>query len=471
MCRPETILLRGHALHACTGARRWPFRSKNLVAIVPGFVIVTTERTLVAAVGGTQLARPPIDHDLSGKVCIVTGASSGIGKEIARNLARMGATVMMGSHDYSRGEEARLELVSDTKNQRLVFCELDLARQVSIRQFVGRFHELFDRLDVLVHNAALWFPSKAESPDGFELVWAANVLGPHLLTKLLRDTLIQSAPSRVIFVSSNDAGGLDVDDTDFDRRSYTGDRAYRQSKHAVRLMSASWSGHLAINGVLVNCCSPGSKFKTNLYRRARGLGNMMSRLTASPPAVGADTPTYLAAIPDLNGATGKFYVDRKQAKDKLRRQDEMNGLWHLLEHQTSHLNRTRTDVMTEEEQEREKAEKERLEQQKPKSATASFADLFKPPTAEPDPEDEDIEVEDEQETGEDQEVDIEEDADEESKSTAQQQSSFDSSSFIPALQLTDHSEGASEKPKEEKKPPVPGGQPLYLQYMKKFGKD
>lgn len=429
------------------------------------------------------MAKPHFDQDLSGKVCIVTGASSGIGKEIARNLGRMGATVMMGSHDYSRGEEARLELVSDTKNQRLVFSELDLARQVSIRQFVGRFHELFDRLDILVHNAALWFPTKAESPDGFELVWAANVLGPHLLTKLLRDTLIKSAPSRVVFVSSNDAGGFDVDDTDFDRRSYSGDRSYRQSKHAVRLMSGAWSGHLAINGVQVNCCSPGSKFKTNLYRRASSLGNMMSRLTASPPAVGADTPTYVAVAPDLGAVTGKFFVGRKVVKDKLRRQDEMNGLWHLLEHQAAHLQRTRTDVMTEEELEREKAEKERLKQQKPKAPQASFADLFnKPPTAsesveEPVEEEPEVEVEEEVE-----EVVVEEPEEEIKPVSVEHSGSLfvdslmsgsDSSSFIPALQLEDHAEepAAESEAENPAKPTSPSGQPLYMQYMKKFGKD
>jgi len=412
--------------------------------------------------------------------CIVTGASSGIGKEIARNLGRMGANVMMGSHDYSRGEEARLELVSDTKNQRMVFCELDLARQVSIRQFVGRFHEMFDRLDILIHNAALWFPTKAESPDGFELVWAANVLGPHLLMKLLRETLKKSAPSRVVFVSCGDAGGLDVDDTDFDRRSYSGDKSYRQSKHAVRLMAGSWSGHLAINGVSVNSCGPKGKYKTNLYRRAGGLGTMMSRLTASHPAIGADTATYVAVSPELAGVTGKFFVDRKQAKDKLRRQDDMHALWHLLEHQTEHLNRTRTDVIDEEEQARDREAEEQAKLKPVASASAPFADLFKPQTSsveKVDEEDEDEAVEEASEEVE-EELDIDEGSDPEIKPSGGEKSgslyadslaSSDGASFVPALQLEDHSEDKPAQPEQPK--PAQTGEPLYLQYMKNFGKD
>lgn len=429
------------------------------------------------------MARPPLNHDLTGVNCIVTGASSGIGKEIARNLGRMGANVMMGSHDYSRGEEARLELVSDTKNQRMVFCELDLARQVSIRQFVGRFHEMFDRLDILIHNAALWFPTKAESPDGFELVWAANVLGPHLLMKLLRETLKKSAPSRVVFVSCGDAGGLDVDDTDYDRRSYSGDRSYRQSKQAVRLMAGSWSGHLAINGVSVNSCSPKGKFKTNLYRRAGGLGTMMSRLTASHPAAGADTPTYVAVSPDLGGVTGKFFVDRKQAKDKLRRQDDMHALWHLLEHQAGHLNATRTDVIDEEEQARNREAEEKAKLKAAPSASAAFADLFKPPTEKADEPEEEAaeEASDEAEIEVEEEVNVDEASEEDAELAPGEKSGNlfvdrmssgdEGASFVPALQLQDHSEDKPARPEPEPRKPAKTGEPLYLQYMKNFGKD
>ena len=282
--------------------------------------------------------RPPIEQDLSHATCIVTGASSGVGKEIARSFARMGATVVLASHDFGRGEAACSELaVEQQSRERLQFMTLDLCKRSSIRDFVDEFKERHNKVDILVHCAAVYLPKKFESADGFDRVWMTNVLGPHVLMGYLRRTLEASAPARVVFVTCADAGGLEVDDPDFDRRAYSGAKAYKQSKQAQRMLSALWADRLSLFGVSVNAAIPGGNIKTGLYRYTSGLGVTMARLTAVSPAVAADTPVWLATSPELQAVSGKLFQDRKQIKEKFRRPDEMTALWGVLDRQLMHL--------------------------------------------------------------------------------------------------------------------------------------
>ena len=140
--------------------------------------------------------------DLTGQVIIVTGANSGIGKETAVALAAMGATVVMTARSRAKGEEALAEVAARSGSDRIVLGSLDLASFASIRAFASWFLDGYDRLDVLVNNAGLIVDTRQETVEGFELMFGVNHLGHFLLTDLLRERLIASAPSRVVVVSS-----------------------------------------------------------------------------------------------------------------------------------------------------------------------------------------------------------------------------------------------------------------------------
>ena len=300
------------------------------------------------------MARKPINQDLTGKVCVVTGASSGIGKQIARNFVRMGATVVMVARDFSRGEAAKSELIVEFGcRDRIFFMECDLTRMASIRQWFQLFTERWERLDVLVQNAGVYLPEKFETPDGFDRVWQTNVLGPHILMGMLRPLLEKSAPSRVVFVTCAEAGGLDLDDVNFDVTAYSGAKAYRASKQAQRLLAMSWAEKLTLFGVSVNSCNPGSNIKTDLYRYAKGLGVSVSRLIAGSAAKAADSPTWAAVAPELQTVNGKLVTGRKAKKDKLRKPDDMAVLWTVLDRQIAHIEGV--DVAQVEVQRREKS--------------------------------------------------------------------------------------------------------------------
>src|SRR5690242_4147369 len=139
---------------------------------------------------------------MHGKVCIVTGANTGIGYEIARGLLERGATVILGCRDLEKGEKARASLVESTGNSNAKLMMLDLSNVARTKNFVTKFEKEFPRLDVLVNNAGVWPKTRRKTVDGFELTFAVNHLGHFYLTQLLRPMLEKSAPSRVVVLTS-----------------------------------------------------------------------------------------------------------------------------------------------------------------------------------------------------------------------------------------------------------------------------
>jgi retinol dehydrogenase 12 len=164
--------------------------------------------------------------DPSGRIAIVTGVNRGMGKETARELARMGCTVVLACRDTDRGEAAAAEPKETTRGN-AVALELDLSSLASVHEFAAAFSKRYSSLDVLVNNAAASLRTREITADGFERHWATNVLGPHLLTKLLLPALEASGHGRVLTVSTLAAGGLDLSDTQYERRRYSGLGAYR----------------------------------------------------------------------------------------------------------------------------------------------------------------------------------------------------------------------------------------------------
>lgn len=273
-------------------------------------------------------------EDRANQVCVVTGASSGIGKEIARNLARRGATVVLACRDASKGELARRDIADDTGNQRVTLLWVDLASRGSIRRAAAHLLDQHPRIHILVNNAGVCLTERRIGEDGIEVTWATNVLGYHLLTRLLLDRLMTSAPARIVNVASTYAGGLDLTDPEFRRRPYNGVAAYRQSKQAERMLTWALAERLAGTGVTANAAYPGG-VATGIYRDFQGFRGALLRawvgvVKASPPD-GADTPTWLATSPDLAGESGKFWSARRELRCPFRDPVALEGLWAVCE--------------------------------------------------------------------------------------------------------------------------------------------
>lgn len=251
---------------------------------------------------------------MDGKVCIVTGASSGIGKAAAAGLARLGATVVLVCRDRGRGEAARRDIEAASGSPSLDLLIADLASQRAVRRAVREFKARHRRLDVLVNNAAVVLEHRQETEDGLEATYATNHLAYFLLTNLLLDVLEASAPSRVVNVTSSlhTTVTMDLDDLQSER-GYEELRAYGRSKLANVMFTYELARRLEGTGVTANCLYPGL-VSTNIDRDASqafqehwsGLGPSMVS-----PEKGAATVLYLASSPDVEGVTGRHFADCK----------------------------------------------------------------------------------------------------------------------------------------------------------------
>jgi NAD(P)-dependent dehydrogenase (short-subunit alcohol dehydrogenase family) len=246
------------------------------------------------------------------KVCLVTGATSGIGKETARGLLRLGATVVITARDAQKGAAVLAEL--QPAGGRAELLVLDLSSLASVRAAAAEFQKRFDRLDVLVNNAGASLFTRQVTADGYEANFATNHLGPFLLTRLLGDLLKRSAPSRVITVASSALAPLDFSDL-MSEKAFDPMTVYSRTKAANILFTGELARRWAGTGVTVNCVHPGV-VKTSLVRDARGPMKVLFALFRPffvKPEQGADNSVYLASSPDVEGVTGAYFVGRKSA--------------------------------------------------------------------------------------------------------------------------------------------------------------
>ena len=261
-----------------------------------------------------EMTRPQ-ELDLSARTCIVTGANSGIGKEVARGLARYGAEVILACRNLERGRAALEELQQDTGSSRLHLMQVDLSIQGDVRRFAQDLLERFPAIHVLVNNAGIYLSERRLTEDGIEETWATNVMAYYLLTDLLLPRLRACAPSRIVNVASTRAGNLDEEDLSFERRPFWGVRAYEQSKQANRMLSWVRAEALADSGVTVNVAHPGP-VATGIARHQTGIWGPIIRtgfrVFGRTPKQGADTALWLASSPELEGASGKFYGKRRE---------------------------------------------------------------------------------------------------------------------------------------------------------------
>lgn len=269
----------------------------------------------------------------TGRTMLVTGANSGIGKQIALNLARAGAEVIMACRSLERGRAALEAIRGDVPGAALHLMQLDQSRQASVREFSREVCSRFERLDVLVNNAGIYPEARELTEDGIEKTWATNVMGYFLLSLELEDLLTKSSPSRLLFVASQRAGGLDMDDLQWERRRFGGIRAYEASKQANRMLAWVFAERLRDRNVGVHVIHPGG-VNTGIGRNQKGLWGVLVRLafrTQKPVTEGADTATWLATTPDIEGQTGQYWADRAPRDCEFRNLEECRELWRRCE--------------------------------------------------------------------------------------------------------------------------------------------
>jgi NAD(P)-dependent dehydrogenase (short-subunit alcohol dehydrogenase family) len=256
---------------------------------------------------------------------LVTGATDGLGKHVASALARRGATVLVHGRSSERLEVTLEEIRSQTSSQKVGSYLADLSSLAAVRDLADRILSEYDRLDVLVNNAGIIVQERKESEDGYELTFAVNYLSHFLLTSLLLPLLKGSAPARVVNVASAGQSPIDFDDPMLER-GYDAMRAYSQSKLAQIMFTLELAERLSGSGVSVNALHPASLMDTKMVQDTFGY-------TMSTVEEGSEAVVRLAASPELEGVTGRYFDGRREARadgqayDKEARQT----LWELSE--------------------------------------------------------------------------------------------------------------------------------------------
>jgi len=272
--------------------------------------------------------------EMKEKRVIVTGPTSGVGREIALGLAGLGTEVILACRDIKKGENVAKEIEKRTGTKAVVMM-IDTSSQESIREFAREFLERYDRLDVLINNAGgnRGTLPKIKSVDGIELTFATNVLGYFLLIQELLDLIKRSTPARIINVASSFASDLDLDDLQFERRPFESFRAYAQSKACDRMLTWAIVRRLEGTGVTANAMTPGLITETELYRNSTP--ELVQRLTqfsgGRTSVQGADTAVWLASDPGLADTTGKFFEDREELECEFRNTEAEEKLWKICE--------------------------------------------------------------------------------------------------------------------------------------------
>ncbi len=255
-------------------------------------------------------------QSMQGKVCLVTGATSGIGEATALALARLGATTVLVGRDLQKGKATVERITLLTSNPQVAFLQADLASLAQVRAMANQFKQRYGCLHVLVNNAGTLLGKRQESVDGIEMTFALNHLCPFLLTNLMLDVLRDSAPARVVNVSSavHAWAHLDLDDLQ-SRKGYAAMTVYNRSKLANLMFSYALSRRLEGTGVTVNAVGLGLT-RSSLYRR-QNIGLLMSlamkpMTLAAPSAEKAtETVVYLATSPDAAGVRGKYFANQE----------------------------------------------------------------------------------------------------------------------------------------------------------------
>lgn len=273
------------------------------------------------------------EMSLQGKICLVTGSTSGMGKITARELAIRGATVVLVGRNREKGEATQAAIRRETGNEHVDLLIADLSLLQDVRRLAASFQQTYHHLHVLVNNAGAIYRSRNVTSEGLEATFVVNYLAPFLLTELLGETLKASAPARIVNVSSqvHTIGSLAFDNLQGEKR-FTTMSNYAQAKLALILFTYELARRLEGTGVTVNVMSPGMMSGENFNTGATGLLALVTKL-ARPFIMtaeqGAQTEIYLATSPQLEGVTGKCFAKSQEQKSSRRSYDQALGqrLW------------------------------------------------------------------------------------------------------------------------------------------------
>lgn len=264
------------------------------------------------------------------QIVLVTGATDGIGKQTARDLAALGATVLLHGRYLERTEATLQEIYESTGNERLEYYLADFSSLASVQQLAEAVQAKHRHLNIMINNAGIGSGNPTQrqrslSQDGYELRFAVNYLAPFLLTHLLRPCLLQAVPSQIINVASKGQLPIDFEDVMLEQH-YDPMQAYCQSKLAMVMFTFDLASALKPEGVLVNCLHPGSRLSTKMVREMFGesWGSVQS---------GADAIIYVATSSKLEGVTGQYFEGTQPTQASAQAYDEQarRKLWQLSE--------------------------------------------------------------------------------------------------------------------------------------------
>lgn len=258
---------------------------------------------------------------LDGKTVIITGASAGIGKSAAFDLARRNARVILACRNLEKAQKVADEIIRDTGNTSVVVRKLDTSDLSSVRSFARKIVETEDSLHILINNAGMAGHHKREhTADGLELTMATNHYGHFLLTNLLLNLLKKSAPSRIVNVSSKMhefCSVLDPEDLNFEKSSYSMFTSYNQSKLCNVLFTLELAERLRGSGVTANSLHPGVVDTEITYKMGGFPGYSQAflfKLMGKDCDLGAQTIIHLAVAEEVEGLSGKYFVDCKETE-------------------------------------------------------------------------------------------------------------------------------------------------------------
>jgi retinol dehydrogenase 12 len=281
-------------------------------------------------------ARPAHEVLMQGMVCLVTGATAGIGQVTATELCRLGAHVIIVGRSSERCAATQALIRTAARADRVDSLVADLSSLSEVRRLAGLVRERYPRLDVLVNNAGAMFWKRSESADGIEKTFALNHLSYFALTNLLLPLLRNSAPARIVDVASEAHKGavINFDDIQF-KQKYSGWKAYQQSKLANIMFTYELARRIQGSGVTANALHPGF-VRTNFLQvfndaPAGWMIKSVANVIALSPEKGARTSIYLASSPEVEGVSGRYFVKEKPVESSPQSRDQAawERLWRL----------------------------------------------------------------------------------------------------------------------------------------------
>ena len=276
-----------------------------------------------------------VTPSMSGKTVLITGGTGGIGRAAAVGLASLGARVGITGRDRSRADQAAAAITRESGNPAVDVFVADMSSQSEVRRLASEVLSTYPRLDVLLNNVGGFWAHRHVTADGLEHTFAVNHLAPFLLTNLLLDRLIASAPARVVSVASGAQaqGKVDFDDL-LGAPTYSGKRAYSQSKLAIVMFIYELARRLEATGVTATSLHPGmtsTSFSSEDPSRVMAPIVFAARRFMRSPERGADTAVYLASSAEVEGVTGRYFSDRKVRKSNASSYDQatIGRLWQV----------------------------------------------------------------------------------------------------------------------------------------------